>query len=154
MINLHFNIRNPFRGGSDADTHDYVYFDRKLTENKCFELQISKFSRALDLFELRFGTDFSGEDHAGPELVIQVWRYYFCVKLYDHRHWDYDTNDWEVYPEEAADTTAEDNYVAARSAYNHYIDNHPTIHSNRFPSFSELSVEEQKKWIDGYRPTA
>lgn len=34
----------------------------------------------------------------------------------------------------------------ARQLYNQYSDNHPTIHCNRFPSWSELSKESKKDW--------
>lgn len=34
----------------------------------------------------------------------------------------------------------------AKLMYTYHIDNHPTIHSNRFPSWSELSEETKDQW--------
>ncbi len=40
----------------------------------------------------------------------------------------------------------EDSDKAARDAYYHMTDNDPKIHSNRFPTWDELSEEEREKW--------
>jgi hypothetical protein len=36
----------------------------------------------------------------------------------------------------------------ARRLYNEYTANHPTIHCNRFPSWSELSAEDRTEWLN------
>jgi hypothetical protein len=36
----------------------------------------------------------------------------------------------------------------ASKLYQRYTDNHPTIHSNRFPAWSELTEDEKQKWRD------
>lgn len=36
----------------------------------------------------------------------------------------------------------------AKSMYASYTDNHPTIHSNRFPSWSGLTEIERDQWRD------
>lgn len=35
----------------------------------------------------------------------------------------------------------------AKAIYNDYINNHPTIHTNRFPGWSELDEESKKPWL-------
>lgn len=141
MFDLYFSIRNPFRSKSDATPHDYVVCDWKVMENKSIELQISKFSQALDLLNIRFGTNFTGEDHAGPNLEITVWKFFFAVKLYDHRHWDYDANDWES---ETAET-AENREFYARQAYESYV-------LRRATDFDDLPTEERQQWLEGRLP--
>lgn len=39
--------------------------------------------------------------------------------------------------------------AAGKVAYDRHTDNHPTIHSNRFPAWEELSAAERLKWIEG-----
>ena len=34
----------------------------------------------------------------------------------------------------------------ARELYTRYTDNHPIIHSNRFPTWDELSESERNEW--------
>ena len=36
------------------------------------------------------------EDHAGLRFHIGVWRWHFQVKIYDHRHWNYDEDCWHT----------------------------------------------------------
>ena len=35
---------------------------------------------------------------------------------------------------------------AGKSLYDEYSGNHPTIHSNRFPSWSELTHDQRDEW--------
>jgi len=41
-----------------------------------------------------------------------------------------------------------DEALGDTEAYQRYTDNHPTIHSNRFPAWSELTEDEKQKWRD------
>ena len=36
--------------------------------------------------------------------------------------------------------------IAAEKAYTHMTDNHPVIHSNRFPTWRELPTEQKREW--------
>ena len=97
MINFSFNVRNPW--GRDLPMHDYVYKHKTLSKNKSFELQISRCS-TYNLFRLFVDFSWRGEDHAGPTLEVELGRYFFNAKIYDHRHWDYKKGTWETDSEE------------------------------------------------------
>ena len=47
-------------------------------------------------------------------------------------------------PEIEAETEADD--AKAKELYNKHTDNHPTIHSNRFPSWEELRESDKEEW--------
>jgi hypothetical protein len=53
--------------------------------------------------------------------------------------------------EPEAEMVETDIVAEARRRYDHSTDNHPTIHSNRFPTWGELSAGERKRWIDEAR---
>ena len=42
---------------------------------------------------------------------------------------------------------AHDTYAHAKRLYQLYTDNHPTMHSNRFASWEELSPRQKDEWI-------
>jgi hypothetical protein len=73
----------------------------QLTENKFFEYELLGPKHAGPSFELSFIWKVK-RDHGGPEFTIDVpGLFCFNVRIYDHRHWNYDTDAWEVYPGEA-----------------------------------------------------
>ena len=45
------------------------------------------------------------------------------------------------------DATMLTQYSAAKAAYYRHTENHPTIHSNRFPTWDEISADEKRKWF-------
>lgn len=94
MIDLWFNIANPWAKDTGEAYHDFYVKTVKLTQNKLFEIQIAK-TNLPKILCLCVSTTLTGEDHAGPEFNIEVFGYYFGVKIYDRRHWDYETNSWE-----------------------------------------------------------
>ena len=99
MIYFNFKLDNPFRHNK-TKSKDYVYKERVIAKNKSVELQISKWGAASSLFTLELDLRWKGQDHAGPSIMIEVWKYFFNLKIYDHRHWDYENQTWEVYSEE------------------------------------------------------
>lgn len=36
-------------------------------------------------------------DHAGLSFNVEFFGFMFEFNVYDHRHWDYDNNTWQVY---------------------------------------------------------
>lgn len=94
MIRFSFRIRNPW--GRDLPHRDYFYRHWQVSKNKSFEIQLFRDS-FYDLFELNLDLSWRGEDHAGPSLEIGIGKYQLNIKLYDHRHWDYEKGNWEVY---------------------------------------------------------
>jgi hypothetical protein len=96
MISLYFNIRNPFLKSNGVEILTHHYFNRywKLSENKYFEIEVSK-SEPYHLFDIHFDLNWYGSDHAGPEFDVSIFGYYFGIGIHDSRHWDYDNNCWE-----------------------------------------------------------
>ncbi len=91
MINIGINIKNPFW----PDVFNNVWHKSwKISKNKIFEVQCLHDS--FNLFELSIVTDIKGYDHAGPSFTINVFGYVLMLSLYDNRHWDLETNNWET----------------------------------------------------------
>lgn len=100
---LNSRIRWPFY--KDDSFCDYFYKHWILSEHKNFEIQISK--GGDDLFEFGFRlSPFGGEDHAGFEFHIGLFRRMFMITFYDCRHWNYDKQRW--YTDEEARLEAEE----------------------------------------------
>lgn len=68
----------------------------KIINHKYWELE--SYYHNYFWFEFTFDLQFTGKDHAGIDFVIGILGYYFCFNLYDHRHWNSDTNNWEIEP--------------------------------------------------------
>jgi hypothetical protein len=105
MIRFSFNIKNPWT--KDLPHNDYFYFDKRITKNKSFEAQIYR-SGSYNFFKLSLDTAWRGDDHAGPSLEIELGKYYINLKIYDHRHWDYEKGTWEVYDPNNMETDNDD----------------------------------------------
>ena len=99
LMFLKLRIANPwFKPRKDFKNHDYYWKDCKLSANKNLEIQISRFE-ATDLIDLGFDLQWWGQDHAGPELDINVFGYMFNIKVYDSRHWNWEANRWQTLDE-------------------------------------------------------
>ena len=92
MIAFNFRIRNPFKY---ADFENFGVSTGPICENKSWEIQFMRY--AYNIFEINVDLNWYGEDHAGPSININLFGYQVTAKIYDHRHWNYDTQDWEVY---------------------------------------------------------
>jgi len=100
MIFFKMRIANPwFKPDDDFEGKDFYWRDSKISKNKNFEIQISKF-QATDLIDVGIDLRWWGSDHQGPELDLNLFGYMFNVKIYDSRHWNHDTGRW--YTEEEA----------------------------------------------------
>jgi len=91
---LLFNTANPFKSFAKKFWKYTWYWDKKLTTNKWFEVQT--FVDSDHLFGLELDLRLTGRDHAGPSFEFVVLCLGLNLKVYDQRHWDYETNDWEV----------------------------------------------------------
>jgi len=100
MIRICLKIKNPW--SCDLAHHDYFYKHKRLSKNKSFEIQIFR-SSPYDLISFDLGLFWRGEDHAGPSLDLCFYKYCLNIKLYDHRHWDYEIGNWEVYNQGSTD---------------------------------------------------
>ncbi len=90
MINLNFNIRNPW---SDRWECIKAWSGKTVFKNKFWEAQIDKTSDIVG-FEFRLT---SRQDHAGLFLTVALFGYELIFNFYDNRHWNHETSDWEVY---------------------------------------------------------
>ena len=95
MFRFDFSLYNPFNPGSQGQK-DYVLIDKKLTEFKHFEMQITKWSPDR-LFSISVDTHWYGTSHGGVGFDIEVLGYFFAAKIYDYRHWDHENHCWEKY---------------------------------------------------------
>jgi len=93
MINLSFNIRNPW---SDRWKCIYNHAGETPIKNKFWEIQIDKTSDIIG-FEFRFTTR---QDHAGVYLSLALFGYDVIFNIYDNRHWNYEEGRWYFYDEE------------------------------------------------------
>jgi hypothetical protein len=62
---------------------------------KYWELQIMKDSDLISV-DIRYTRN---QDHAGFDLWLGLIGYAVTFKIYDSRHWDYDTANWKEYSE-------------------------------------------------------
>lgn len=96
MIRLSFNVKNPFPFFRKKRTTYFFSVDKKLpVRNKNFQCELNFWQWLPDLFSFNIDTSFTGADHAGPSFSIEVFGLFFSIGIYDSRHWDYETNDWE-----------------------------------------------------------
>lgn len=70
-------------------------YETKISKNKAFEIDINHFKQWLT-FELSLKWIFN-DHHAGPSFHICLFGLWTGVQIFDIRHWDYETNNWEKY---------------------------------------------------------
>ena len=71
-----------------------------ITVNKSWEFEIIRYSR--DFVRLLIDLSWKGRDHAGPEILIGLFGYSMSAKIYDNRHWNWETKDWEIVDNDTA----------------------------------------------------
>ena len=94
MIKFSLFIVNPTKWIDLPGKNFDYFFNKTLSTNKSFEIQLTKF-KAHNILCVEINTFLNGTDHAGPEIVIEIFGIFFTMKLYDHRHWDYINSKWE-----------------------------------------------------------
>ena len=95
MLSLNFAIYNPFRTKWFRQI-DYVSYEPSLTKNKALEIQITKWA-AYRLFAISLDTCWYGTDHGGISFDMELFGYFFLIRIYDKRHWDHENWRWEEY---------------------------------------------------------
>lgn len=104
MISLWFNIWNFGKSiHSPGENATDWCRDWKVTENKYLEVQLTHWDMSR-LLSITLDTHVWGTDHAGPEFTIEVLGWYFSIKLYDRRHWNYDAGRFQTDAEAQAET--------------------------------------------------
>ena len=94
MFNLSIRISNPFERGMSL-ANDWFCRGYKITKNKYFEIQFGHWSSLQEIFNFEFHIR-TRSDHGGATFDLTILWFYFMIKLYDRRHWDYDNHMWEV----------------------------------------------------------
>jgi hypothetical protein len=92
MINLKLSILNPWQ---DRFENVYAAAGKTPFKHKYWEVQLIK-SNDLVTVDLRISHK---TDHAGVDLWLGLLGYSVNLNFYDNRHWNYETNKWEVYDE-------------------------------------------------------
>jgi hypothetical protein len=90
MINLNFNIRNPY---SNRFENIKCWTGSTFVKNKYWELQIYKSADILDVGL----TATHRQSHAGIRLSFGLLGYNVEAQFYDNRHWNSEENQWEIY---------------------------------------------------------
>lgn len=93
MINLHASI-NQYFFGNDYFINLYN-FERMISKHKGVDVNLTFYPHTI--FEMDLDTRYKGRDHAGVHFNIGLLGLSFSLKIYDIRHWDNETNDWEIY---------------------------------------------------------
>jgi len=89
MINLSLALNNPF-----SRRWETIYYKGGLlSKNKSCEVQVFRDNTIVSAdVRMTFRTD-----HAGIELGFGLLGYSIRAGINDNRHWDHETNAWEVY---------------------------------------------------------
>jgi hypothetical protein len=66
----------------------------RISKTKAWELEHTYYSKMLLDAEFKINTR---GDHAGLQVVLGVLGYGIAFRIYDTRHWDYETNTWVNY---------------------------------------------------------
>lgn len=89
MINIKFNIQNPF---IKEDFKNLFNRSFQLSKNKYFEFEVIYHS--VNLVDLGFSWT-TKRDHAGLDLTLGLICYSVSFRTFDRRHWDYRSDKWE-----------------------------------------------------------
>ena len=76
-------------------------FDDKLTANKFLAVDLIHWD-ASKWFDFKLNWNFKG-DHCGPEFAVEIYSFYFCIKIYDNRHWSWEKDRFYLPGEEWAE---------------------------------------------------
>lgn len=96
-MRLSLKINNPFYKppAEEQPQKDYFYKHWTVSKNKSAEIQITNFKSTQTALDFVFDLHWWGSDHQGPEFRIELLGFMFDLKIYDHRHWDYENHRWE-----------------------------------------------------------
>ena len=89
MINIWIALRNPFLA---KPFRAVWYRAKKLSQHKTIEFQVSRY--AFNWLELQLDLNWQGTDHAGPWFMVGFFSWQMDIRIYDHRVWNNETNNW------------------------------------------------------------
>lgn len=91
MIKLRFELQNPW---TKDRFKNLGCLHGRISKNKAWELEHTFYDGMLADCNFEFTTK---GDHAGLDLALGILGYGVHFRIYDTRHWDYETNDWVKY---------------------------------------------------------
>lgn len=91
MIDLRLQIGTPWRR---EFFKNLGCLHGRITQNKAWELEHTYYSDLLVDFDFSIK---QRQDHAGINLTLGIFGYGVSARIYDTRHWDYETDSWQVY---------------------------------------------------------
>jgi len=71
----------------------YLFYEQ-LSKHKFLEVQLDRFEE-WSYFKFNFELT-RKQDHAGLHFHLELFGFSVIVAIYDHRHWNYDKNEWET----------------------------------------------------------
>ena len=91
MINIHLCLSNPWKRDCFKNL---LCYGGKISQNKSWEFELYQHNYEIvkAVTQLTFN-----RDHAGFTLNIALFTFGIEFTIYDTRHWNYETNSWEVY---------------------------------------------------------
>lgn len=98
MINLQFNIRNPW----SKRFHCCKGYSWRVSKHKAIEVELLK---TADIVEFNLSVTHR-QSHAGVDFELGLFGYNFAFRFYDSRHWDYILNKWETYEDADSKTNS------------------------------------------------
>ena len=66
-----------------------------VSQNRTLEIQFDRYD--YDLLGISFDLRWRGQSHAGPDFELNILGWNFRISLPDNRHWDRETDDWELH---------------------------------------------------------
>lgn len=90
MISFDLRLRNPWHTKPFRNIACWTW---QLNQHNSFELQFSRY--AFNWFEVQVDLNWRQTDHAGPWITINVFGWTVDARIYDHRHWNDQTNNWD-----------------------------------------------------------
>jgi hypothetical protein len=92
IVNIRIELSNPF------DRREFFKnlgcLSGKITKHLAWELEHSYLSTMLLDTDIRWTRNI---DHAGIDITIGILGYGIGFRIYDTRHWNYETDSWEIY---------------------------------------------------------
>jgi hypothetical protein len=89
MINLNFNIYNPW-----SNTWTILWNKSNfISKNKAWEFNGYRTNHIINV-DFQFNPV---GDHGGVRVMLGLFGFDIELHVYDTRHWDYETKDWQVY---------------------------------------------------------
>jgi hypothetical protein len=91
MIRFSFGIANWRKPCKFRNIYNRAW---SVSQNRTLEIQFDRYD--YELLGLSFDLRWSGQSHAGPDFELNILGWNFRISLPDNRHWDRETDDWEL----------------------------------------------------------